>query len=76
MRPGNGDLHVAAKLVKEAHQAVGGKALQPAAGDSRDLGLVKAEDVRSLRLREAARLDDAFEMALFHPALGQRGGAI
>ena len=68
--------HIAAKLVKEAHQAIGGKALQPAAGDSRDLGLVKAEDVRGLRLREVARLDDAFDMAFSPPALGQRGGAI
>jgi len=62
MRPGNGDFHIAAKLVQEPHQAVGGKAFQPTAGDGRDLGLVKAEDVRRLRLREAASLDDALDM--------------
>lgn len=52
----NGDLHIAAERVQEPHEAIGGKALQPSAGDRRNFGLVKAEDFRSLGLRKPVRL--------------------
>ncbi len=62
MRLGHRDFHIAAELVQEAHQAVGGKAVKPAAGDGRNLGLVKAEDLRRFCLRQMTCLDRALDM--------------